>query len=834
MRKKKAIIQDCINQFAFILLITFVISSANAALPPAKKLVFSDPDSRIITNIDFDWYFNLGDVSNGSSNEISYASWRLLDVPHDWSVEGVYSENVPGGRLVGFLPTGIGWYKKEIQWEESWQNKHVFIEFGGIYMNSTIWINGNQIGFRPIGYLNLGYELTPYLKKGKNILTVKVDNTLQPSARWYTGSGIYRHVNLIVTNKIHVARNGTYVRTPEVTKESASVEVDVEIENKSDKATSINLVSIITDQSGKEILRKSKPVQLSASDCIPTTVNEKLIIRNPSLWSPETPIVYYLKTKLEKEGKEIDSYSTRFGIRKLEFDTTSGFRLNGINRKMKGVCIHQDASPAGAAVTEDILYRRLKILKDMGCDAIRTTHHPFSDEFYAMCDTLGFMVMDEPWDGWYLWENHGKASYDYGYYFLNWWEKDLQDFIKRDRNYACNIMWSTGNEVWGWDKHLYLQWKIVDTYHKMDPTRPTTQAWALGKYIDIAGFNGNGESMGDIADFHAKQPNKLAVGTEIPHTRQTRGTYRTISSYNPWIKSDVTEKELLRVFPIPNLSDKEVFQGVDPRYASSYDNQTRKISIRDQWKQTRDNYFFIGEFRWTGIDYLGESWGWPARTNNFGVIDLAGFPKDAYYLYQSFWLEKPMVHLLPHWTHPGKEGVKIPVVVYTNCDTAELVFNGKSLGKKHMDPNVLQIVWQVPYKPGTLTAIAYKNGKKVASKSVSTASSPANVKLSLDKNSIKANKRDVVHVVADIVDSKGRFMPIADNLIQFEVTGPYKLIGVENGDILDLNPNKSLDRKAFMGKALLMLQATDKPGTITIRAKSKGLKSLPVSISVVQ
>lgn len=834
MRKKKALFQDYINQFAFIFLINFIISSANAALPPAKKLVFSDPDSRIITNIDFGWYFNLGDVSNGSSNEISYASWRLLDVPHDWSVEGVYSEKVPGGRLVGFLPTGIGWYKKEIQWEESWQNKHVFIEFGGIYMNSTIWINGNQIGFRPIGYLNLGYELTPYLKKGKNILTVKVDNTLQPSARWYTGSGIYRHVNLIVTNKIHVARNGTYVRTPEVTKESASIEVDVEIENKSDKATSINLVSIITNQSGKEILRKSKPVQLSASDCTPTTVNEKLIIRNPSLWSPETPIVYYLKTKLEKEGKEIDSYSTRFGIRKLVFDTTSGFKLNGINRKMKGVCIHQDASPAGAAVTEDILYRRLKILKDMGCDAIRTTHHPFSDEFYAMCDTLGFMVMDEPWDGWYLWENHGKASYDYGYYFLNWWEKDLQDFIKRDRNYACNVMWSTGNEVWGWDKHLYLQWKIVDTYHKMDPTRPTTQAWALGKYIDIAGFNGNGESMGDIADFHEKQPNKLAVGTEIPHTRQTRGTYRTISSYNPWIKSDVTEKELLRVFPIPNLSDKEVFQGVDPRYASSYDNQTRKISIRDQWKQTRDNYFFIGEFRWTGIDYLGESWGWPARTNNFGVIDLAGFPKDAYYLYQSFWLEKPMVHLLPHWTHPGKEGVKIPVVVYTNCDTAELVFNGKSLGKKQMDPNVLQIVWQVPYKPGTLTAIAYKNGKKMASKSVSTASSPASVKLSLDKNSIKANKRDVVHVVADIVDSKGRFMPIADNLINFEVTGPYKLIGVENGDILDLNPNKSLDRKAFMGKALLMLQATDKPGTITIRAKSKGLKSLPVSVSVVQ
>ena len=791
-----------------------------------------ETNSRIKNNIDFDWYFHLGDIPNGQSDSVAYSSWRKLDVPHDWSIEGNYDEKAPGGGRVGFLPTGTGWYKKEIEWNDAWKDKLVFIEFEGIFMNSTVWLNGKEIGFRPNGYLNLGYELTPYLKHGKNILTVKVDNSLQPAARWYTGSGIYRHVDLIVTDKIHIARNGTYVRTPEVNSQSSLVDIDAEIENKTANDASINMISVIIDPKGKEVARKSHQVRLQANSCCPEVVNEKITVNNPQLWSPETPVVYSLNTILEKNGKEIDSYTTRFGIRKLEYDTIAGFKLNGIVRKMKGVCIHQDAAPAGSAVNEDILYRRLKLLKEMGCNAIRTTHHPFADEFYAMCDTMGFMVMDEPWDGWYGWENTGKAAYDYGHYFLDWWEKDLQDFIRRDRNHACVVIWSAGNEVWGWDKHLYLQWKIVDTYHKMDPTRPVTQAWALGKYIDIDGFNANGENKGDLENYHKEQPGKLAIGTEIPHTRATRGVYFTIGAYRGGVDfENISSEAKKKLFPLDSLTSQEIFTEFDRHYASGYDNQSRRISIRDQWKQTRDNNFFIGEFRWTGFDYLGESWGWPARTNNYGVIDLAGFPKDAYYLYQSLWTDKPVVHLLPHWTWQGKEGVGIPVVVYTNGDAAELFLNSKSLGKKTMDPNVLQIVWIVPYKPGTLTAVAYKDGKKIATESVSTASASAGIKLSADRTTMKANRRDVVCVEADITDSKGRFVPVASNQIEFEVTGPYRLIGAENGDILDVTPAKTLSKKVFMGKVLLMLQATDKQGTLTITAKSAGLHSSEISIN---
>ena len=386
-----------------------------------------------------------------------------------------------------------------------------------------------------------------------------------------------------------------------------------------------------------------------------------------------------------------------------------------------------------------------------------------------------------------------------------------------------------GNEVWGYGEHKYLQKMINDTFHRMDPYHPTTQAWATDYYLDIAGFNANGEGRFDLAAFHKKHPNKLAVGTEIPHTRQTRGVYRTKASFYAWDKNAqgqiVSESDLWNVYKIKDLTDKEVFNGVDMRYASSYDNQPRRISCRDQWKQTRDNDFFIGEFRWTGYDYLGESWDWPARTNNYGIIDLAGFPKDAYYLYQSLWTEAPMVHILPHWTHPGKEGIEIPVVAYTNCDEAELFLNGKSLGKKPMDKDELQIVWLVPYQAGELKAVAYRDGKAVAEKTVKTAGKPARIRLSVDRTSMQANNRDIVRVVADVVDAKGELVPYADNEISFNVSGPYRLLGVENGDILDMNYNKSTESKAFMGKTLLLLQATDTEGTIRVSADSPGLRS---------
>ncbi|MEG0806840.1 MAG: glycoside hydrolase family 2 TIM barrel-domain containing protein [Alistipes sp.] len=786
---------------------------------------FTATASRTQTNIDFDWYFHLGDIKEGEKL-MDYASWRQLDVPHDWSIEQSYDKNVAGHHANAFLPAGIGWYKKEIEWSDAWSNKLVFIDFDGVYMKSTVWVNGQQVGYRPNGYLSLFYELTPHLKRGKNVISVKVDNVLQPSARWYTGNGIYRHVNLVVTDKIRVEKDGTYVTTPKISKEQATVKFEVEVDNRLPESYA-QIISIVLDAQGQEVARVAERAKLTNGA---NRISGQIEVANPLLWSTETPHLYTLKTVIEKNGEILDEYPTSFGIRKIEYDPTFGFKLNGVNTKMKGVCLHQNTGPFGIAMPDDAWQKRLTMLKEMGCNAIRTSHYPYSPVFYQLCDQMGFLVMDEPWDGWLQWTKNGKARYDYSYYFLDWWQQDLEEFIKRDRNHPSIVMWCMGNEVWRFEKHMYVQALINDTFHRLDPSRPTTQAWALGEHLDVAGFNANGEGRYDLADFHKSQPNKLAIGTEIPHTRQTRGVYRTKTSYMPWDVPDNSGQEtsaanLDRLFPLPDLTDEEVFTGVDLRYASGYDNQTRKISCRDQWIQTRDNYFFMGEFRWTAFDYLGESWGWPARTNNYGIIDMADFPKDAFYLYQSFWATKPMVHLLPHWTHPGKEGVAIPVVVYTNGDEAELLFNGKSLGRKQMDQNVLQIVWNVPYKAGTLTAIAYKKGKICARKSVSTATEPARIQLTANRCEASANRRDVIYLTVDILDAKGNLVPAADNLVEFEVSGSYKLLGVENGDILDLNPAKSTQSKAFMGKTLLVLQTTDQAGILTVTAHSTGLKS---------
>ena len=783
--------------------------------------------SRHIINIDRNWFFHLGDLEKNEPQCLDYSQWRKLDVPHDWAIEVGYSEKKR--RENAFLPGGIAWYTKEIDWQPEWDGKKVYIEFDAIYMNSTVWLNGHLLGHRPQGYQGINYDLTPYLTSRKNIITVRVDNSLMPSSRWYQGSGIYRHVNLIITDPIHIDRYGVCIRTLKMTPAQATMAMETEIRNTTEKHTQIMILQTIKDGKGNIVAQRSSKEKLT---CGNKTFRDTLHVPCPELWSPDSPALYILETVIQEGNSVIDKKTTPFGIRTLEFNPQTGFKLNGTSIKMKGVCLHQNMGAVGSALTEDMWQRRLTQLKEMGCNAIRTSHYAYAPEFYKLCDEMGFMVVDEPWDGWFDWNGCHKAQYDYTNYFLEWWEQDLTEFIKRDRNHPSIVIWSIGNEVWGWDRHMYLQWKIVDTFHKLDPTRPTVQAHSQKQYTDLAGFNADGENIGDIEKFRKEQPDKVAVGTEIPHNRQTRGVYRSLGSYNSWDKADTfSPDEQAKLFPVESFSTEEVFPEFDSHYASSYDNQPRRITHRKQWQRTRDFDFMIGEFIWAGFDYLGESWGWPGRTNNFGLVDLAGFPKDSYYLYQSLWSDKPMVHILPHWTWPGKEDKKIPVVVYTNADEAELFLNGRSLGRKTIDKKEeMQLLWHVPYQPGTLTAIAYKNGKKVARTSHQTASQPATIHLSADRKVIHTDKREVVYITADIVDAHGHFVPYADNHLTFEVSGPYKLIGVENGDIIDLSPNKSLERKAFMGKALLILQAHDAKGTIKVKAHSGKLKSNRISI----
>ena len=803
-------------------ILTLIISLQFISCTP-----ISSDKTRQRESIDFDWKFQLGDIHNAELVNFDDTNWRQLNVPHDWSIEGNYDKKNPAGIAGAYLPTGIGWYRKNINIDTLEKDDNYFIEFDGVYMNSDVYLNGHHLGHRPYGYISFSYNLTPYLKKGKNIISVRVDNSKSPSGRWYTGSGIYRHVWLTKTSNVFVPQWGTKVTSTDITAESATIHLAGQIKNETGTTQKVEILSTILDAQNTVIVSANNFVSIDVDG----TFNQEFEVENPNLWSPETPSMYMLETKLFVDGALRDTYKTPFGIRSIELKGSKGFFLNGKSIKFKGLSNHHDAGPVGAAVPDDVLYKRLKMVKDMGANALRTTHNPFSPEFYTMCDTLGILVMDEAFDGW----RTPKATHDYGNYFNDWWKRDLTAFVKRDRNHPSVVIWSIGNEVRGFKPED--QKEIVGFLKNLDNTRPITQGRGYSApYIDIAGFNGHGEYKGALEKYHKQNPDKLIIGTEITHTLQTRGIYRTKTWYRtkdnpaPWEKPGQFKKMEPRVYKIPDLSAIEVFTGITKKYQSSYDNSIVRIGVREEWKRVENNDYYIGNFRWTGFDYLGESFGWPARTANFGIIDLAGFPKDHYYLYQSLWSENPMVHILPHWTHPGKEGIEIPVVVYTNCESAELFLNGNSLGEKNMTSEG-QIVWMVPYEKGELKAIAKNNNKQVVEIKHTSAGKATTIQLKSDKKTVTANRTDVIHIEVSVVDNNGTMHPDANNLIEFEVSGPGIIIGVENGDILDLSPHKVKYRKVFNGKCLLLIQTTDKKGVIEVKAKSKGLDNSSVKIA---
>jgi len=798
------------KNFGFLLIVIFIVGCKTT----------SEESLRTRTSLDFDWKFIQKDITTAKNPAFDDSAWRLLNVPHDWSIEGEYKEENPSGKAGAFLPTGIGWYRKDITIEKLAPNEKVFIEFDGVYMNSDVWINGQHLGNRPYGYASFSYDLTPYLNEGSNILAVRVDHSKAPSGRWYTGSGIYRHVWLTKTSNIYIPQWGTFVTTPEVSEKLSQVKIVTQLKNETGKSQQVVITSIVKDASGKEVSNATSKTILDDN----LEVEQFCNVENPALWSPDSPNIYSLESVIMVDGVVKDRYTTPFGIRSIEMRGSKGFFLNGKSIKFKGLSNHHAAGAVGSAVPNDVLYRRLKLLKEMGCNALRTAHNPFSPEFYELCDTMGFMVMDEAFDGWW----NPKAKFDYGNYFEEWWKQDLTDFMKRDRNHPSVVIWSVGNEV-----HKFKpeeQKTLVDFTRKMDNTRPITQGRGYSApYIDIAGFNGHGEFKGTLEKYHIKNPDKLIIGTEITHTLQTRGVYRTKTWYRtkdnpaPWEKPSQFKKMEKKVYKIKDLTEEEVFTGITKKYQSSYDNSIVRIGVQDDWKRVEKYDYYIGNFRWTGFDYLGESFSWPARTANFGIIDLAGFPKDHYYLYQSLWSDKPMVHMLPHWTHPGKEGVEIPVVVYTNCDEAELFLNGNSLGKKEHKGN--QLVWNVPYQKGEIKVVGYNEGKEIDVKTFKTAEEPIGIQITSDINSIRANGTDVVHFEITIVDEFGTMVPNANNEVEIQISGAAKLIGSENGDILDVSNAKSSKRKAFNGKALFIIQSTRKAkDSVNVTFTSKGLK----------
>lgn len=782
----------------------------------------NQPDS-IRERLDFnsEWQFSLGDNPEWFNPDFDDASWRTLNLPHDWSIEGAFSEEHPAGVAGGALPTGIGWYRKSFELPSVDSTRKVYIDFDGVYRNSEVWINGKYLGKRPYGYSSFRYDLTPFLlfEGQKNVLAVKVDNSLQPNSRWYTGSGIYRNVWLVKTGKTHVDHWGMFVTTPEVSEEEATVEVEVSLLSIPDEEKQIQLKTRIFDPEGKELTLAEASVTYPRDK----TVTQQLQLPNPRLWSIDQPELYSAVTQVFVDGKLTDNYETTFGIRTFRFDPEKGFYLNRESVKLYGVNQHHDLGALGAVVNTRATERQLEILKDMGCNAIRTAHNPPSPEFLDLCDEMGFVVMDEAFDQW----AKKKNKYDYNVNWKEWHEADLADMVKRDRNHPSIIMWSIGNEIREQfdSTGTTITKKLTDIVKNLDNTRLVTcglteqdpeknfiyQSGAL----DVLSFN---YKHMEYLDFPKNYPGEAMLASENMSALSTRGHYDMPSDED-------------RLWP---PGHKKEFDGNPDYTVSSYDHVYAYwgSTHEDTWKVVSENDFVAGMFIWSGFDFLGEPvpYEWPARSSYYGIIDLCGFPKDVYYLYQSLWTDDPVLHVFPHWNWEPDKVVDV-WAYYNHADEVELFLNGDSLGKKSKEDGTYHVMWRVNYEPGTLRAVTYKDGQQVLEKTIHTAGKAAKIELTADRSTINANGKDLSFITVKILDENGNLVTDADNLVHFDVSGAGTIAGVDNGYQASMESFKADHRKAFNGMCLLIVQSDGNSGEINIEANSEGLESSSLIIT---
>ena len=782
--------------------------------------------NRKIMNFDKDWKFKLGEVNNAQDPHLYDGPWRTLDLPHDWSIEGSFSKDHPASPGGGALPGGIGWYRKTFTLLTSTKDKFVFIEFDGVYRNCEVWINGQYLGKRPYGYSSFRYELTPFLKYGNesNVLAVKVDNSQQPNSRWYSGSGIYRNVWLVTTEKIHVTHWGTYVTTPKVTAQSANVTVQTKIRNTTAESQKLTLRTIILGNTGTPVSSVQTKNLAPKNDFCEFT--QHLIVAKPKLWSIETPYLYTVVTSIEIEGKVLDKYETPFGIRSFAFDTAKGFLLNGKHVKINGVCNHHDLGFLGAAVNRRALERQLEIMKSMGVNGIRTSHNPPAPELLDLCDRMGFIVMDEAFDMW----KKGKTQFDYSLDWDEWHKRDLEDMILRDRNHPSIFIWSIGNEVTEQYNHAdssggIISRELCSLIRTLDGTRPITSNCNDSSPENTIMKNGSLDMIGysyhteNYATVQKNFPGKSFIGSETVSALATRGSYDMPS-------------DSIRRWPI--RWDAVFTTGNTDFTCSAYDNCSAPwgSTQEETWRLVKKLNFVSGQYIWTGFDYLGEPtpYPWPARSSYFGIVDLAGFPKDAYYMYKSEWTKNPVLHVFPHWN--WKVGDTVDVWAYTNCKEVELWLNGKSLGAKKKSGDDLHITWRVPFTPGTLKAIGRTGGKEILNQEIKTAGVPARMILEADRKIITADGKDLSFVTIKVLDAQGTLVPLADNLIQFTVSGEGKLVGVDNGLQTSLESFQASEHKAFHGLCLAVVQSKEKKGKILLNARSEGLQGSSISIEV--
>lgn len=749
--------------------------------------------ARIITNFDADWTFIQADVVGAERIDFNAAKWRKLNVPHDWSIEGTHDKTNTTGRGGGYLPSGIGWYRKNFSLDETFVNKVITIHFDGVMANSEVWINGFYLGKRPYGYISFNYELTKYLKFGKgtnNVIAVKADNTVQPASRYYTGAGIYRHVRLVATNQLHIDNWGVYITTPTANPEKATIKIQTNVINLVGKPTQVAIETTILDPSGKVVKTVQRKESITSANAL---INQELEIVNPILWSLEQTALYKAHSKISIGGKVVDDQINDFGIRTIKFDAATGFWLNDKNFKLKGVCLHHDGGAVGAAVPLSVWQQRLKLLKEVGVNAIRTAHNPVAPEFLDLCDKMGFFVMDETFDTWTAAKHNGEMGYNR--FFRQWWEQDTKAMVLRDRNHPSIVIYSVGNEIHddlnspeGFKKYKDQQ----DLIHQLDPTRPVTMALfrpALSKvyvngFAEIMDVVGQNYRENELVALHSQKPNLKVIGTENTH-------------------------------------------------------------VLSQYLALRDNKFMAGQFLWTGFDYLGEA-DWPEVTYNQGLFDRIGNWKHLSLQRQSWWANQPIIHIvrkqenagagewINNWTPTDFDTYDdAKIAIYSNCDEVELFLNDKSLGIKTKPADDSPRLFDVTFEKGTLKAVGKNNGNTVVTEELKTAGPPKKIVLTVDQSKINTSWDDLAFVTAKVYDANGNLCTNSDHLIKFNVSAPAYIYAVDNGNVASHEIYKAYQRHAYRGTCVAYIKGSA-TGTATITATADGLASATLTLQITE
>ncbi len=770
----------------------------NAPAPPAA------PPGPVRTTMSFDpgWQFLKDDAKGAEAPDFDDSSWRALSVPHDWSIEGPFDESNPTGGQGGFLPAGVGWYRKHFTLPEEDAQKKVFVDFDGVMANSDVWINGFHLGKRPYGYVSFRYELTGHLTFGDNapnVLAVRADDSEQPASRWYSGAGIYRHVRLVVTDPVHLDHWGTFVTTPSVSADNATVHVQSTVVNQSDAEQQVTVQLTLLDPTGQTVQTVQANQSVAAGQSV--DFQQDIPVTTPQLWDLDHPALYRVVSQVQEGTTTVDDEMTPFGIREFHFDADTGFWLNGKNFKIKGVCLHNDVGALGSAVPLRAWEKRLSALKDLGVNAIRTSHNPPSPEFLDVCDRLGLLVMDEMFDCWTV----AKNPYDYHLYFKDWSITDLTDSVRRDRNHPSIILYSAGNEIHDTPNAELAKGilkGLVDAFHQNDPTRPVTQALfrpnsshdyddGLADMLDVVGQNYREK---ELVAAHEEKSDRKIIGTENGHDRA-------------------------------------------------------------YWVIMRDNPAYAGQFLWTGVDYLGEAKAWPRVASKDGLLDRTDWPRPLAYQRQSWWDSKPMVYIARNegdedtdnqagepqkfprrtsdWSPKDTSSHTEKVEVYSNCDDVELFLNDQSLGSKPKPDDDSPRFWDVDFQPGTLKASGRNGGQEVATQTLQTAGQATKILLTTDEDNLSPDWDDVAYVRATVVDDNNVPVPSAADSITFSVSGPGAVAAVDSGDVNSHEPFQASDRHAYDGTCIAIIRATAATGQIEVKATADGLKDGSVTINAV-